>query len=69
MIGDESIFSSIDKSIKSQVKLGNGELVETKGKGMKAQESKDARSSAPGREDELANIGLTNWDPDIRPVR
>ncbi|CAB4276038.1 unnamed protein product [Prunus armeniaca] len=34
---------------------------------MKAQESKDARSSAPGREDELANIVTRNWDPDIRP--
>lgn len=33
MSGDESIFSNLDTSRKSRVKLGNGALVHTKGKG------------------------------------
>lgn len=33
MTGDENIFKEIDRSVKSQVKLGNGELVEVEGKG------------------------------------
>lgn len=33
IIGDKSIFSKLDSSFKSQVKLGNGALVEVEGKG------------------------------------
>lgn len=33
MSGDKTIFSKLDTSQKSQVKLGNGEMVKTKGKG------------------------------------
>ena len=34
MSGDESIFSNLDTSRKSRVRLGNGALVQSKGKGM-----------------------------------
>lgn len=33
MARDESLFSSIDKSVRVKVKLGNGEIVESQGKG------------------------------------
>ncbi|TXG55956.1 hypothetical protein EZV62_017269 [Acer yangbiense] len=33
MTADEDIFSELDKSVKTKVKMGNGELVESKGKG------------------------------------
>lgn len=33
MTGNESIFINIDKSVNSPVKMGNGALVNTKGKG------------------------------------
>lgn len=33
MTGNESIFINMDKSVNSQVKMGNGALVNTKGKG------------------------------------
>ncbi|TXG67208.1 hypothetical protein EZV62_008483 [Acer yangbiense] len=33
MTADENIFSELDKSVKTKVKMGNGELVESKGKG------------------------------------
>ncbi|TXG68356.1 hypothetical protein EZV62_003291 [Acer yangbiense] len=41
--GDASIFCNIDASNKSQVRLGNGALVEVKGKGTIAVETKKGR--------------------------
>ena len=43
MTGDASIFCDIDASNKSQVRLGNGALVEVKGKGTIAIETKKGR--------------------------
>ena len=40
IIGDESIFIKMDTSLNSQVKIGNGALVQSKGKGTIAAEIK-----------------------------
>lgn len=40
MTSNESIFCNLDTSVKTKVKTGNGELVETKGKGTVAIETK-----------------------------
>ena len=59
MSGDESIFSNLDTSKKSQVKLGNGALVEAKGKGTISIQTKYINDVllVPSLEHDLLSVG------------
>ena len=41
MSRDEKLFNQLDKTVKTKVKLGNGDVVEAKGKGSVAVQTKE----------------------------
>ena len=63
MIGNKDFFESLDTSIKSEVKLGNNEIVEVSGKGIVNVITKHGKKSIsdvyfePGLKHNLISVG------------